>query len=390
MKLTVLDNSNIAESYPGITLPLTYSFVKRAYSGVFKGVIGSKLKNEAALDEFKNIFSNMVASYQGRVYYNINNWYSLIYFLPFPKMIAPVWQDMMGVQNKEIYLEKLRPFSPWRKARLYINLIVSFFRVPKDMNRLANDFESIKAYFKENYSESLSIKELWELYHEIENKALNKWYVTLHNDMYAFLWTGILKRRLSRKGADVTKYISGITSLESLKPLRALLAVAEKYGDEPDLTLNAEVRAYLEEYGDRSPCELKLEVMTYRENPSLLESQIRAYASDRVKLKEMVASLQPEAPLYKTGFAAKRARIGIENREISRLNRSRLYGMVRRIFIRIGEILQTEGRIYDRLDVFYLDMEEIENYEASDKDFMKLWDCATDLPLMYCAVIKDC
>jgi pyruvate,water dikinase len=31
----ILDNSNIVESYPGVSLPLTASFVKEAYAGVF-------------------------------------------------------------------------------------------------------------------------------------------------------------------------------------------------------------------------------------------------------------------------------------------------------------------------------------------------------------------
>ena len=37
-KEIILDNSNIVESYPGVTLPFTQSFIKEAYYGVFKGV----------------------------------------------------------------------------------------------------------------------------------------------------------------------------------------------------------------------------------------------------------------------------------------------------------------------------------------------------------------
>ena len=42
----VLDNSNIVESYPGISLPLTCSFVNTVYTDVFKGVCRRVLKNE--------------------------------------------------------------------------------------------------------------------------------------------------------------------------------------------------------------------------------------------------------------------------------------------------------------------------------------------------------
>ncbi len=37
--IVVLDSSNSVESYPGVTLPFTYSFIKGAYSGVFKNFV---------------------------------------------------------------------------------------------------------------------------------------------------------------------------------------------------------------------------------------------------------------------------------------------------------------------------------------------------------------
>ena len=45
----ILDNSNIVESYPGLSLPLTCSFVNTVYSGVFKGVCKRILKNDKEL-----------------------------------------------------------------------------------------------------------------------------------------------------------------------------------------------------------------------------------------------------------------------------------------------------------------------------------------------------
>ncbi|MDR2903004.1 MAG: hypothetical protein LBU77_00610, partial [Clostridiales bacterium] len=262
--------------------------------------------------------------------------------------------------NKEVQHGERHKVPFWQKTLLYTRMINSFFRAPKDMKKLETAFVDVQAYFKEHYSEHLSIRELLALFQEIEERVLNHWYVTLHNDLYAFVWTGILKRRLAGKGVDVTKYISGITSLESLKPLKLLLELSEKYGGDADILANAEVQAYLETYGDRSPCELKLEVMTYREAPTVLADQMRVYAADKAKLKDMIRNLQPQAA-EKIGFAAKRAKMGIENREISRLNRSRIYGMVRRIFLRIGKILYREGRIDAPLDVFYLEMAELES-----------------------------
>ena len=369
VKLTILDNSNIVESYPGIALPLTCSFVKIAYRGVFKGLIGSVITNADILKKYGEVFDNMITDYQGHIYYLINNWYLLIDFMPFSKKIIPVWQDMMGVRDKDIYFEKRHDFTFWQRLCLNLNIIGSGFRVPRDMERLNRDFAKVKDYFNEYYNESLSIMELLNLFHELEHRVLNKWYITLSNDMYAFIWTGLLKRKLTKKGIDVTKYISGITSLESMKPIKALLEIAKKYGDSADIMNKPEVCEYIEIYGDRSPCELKLEVMTYRENPALLEQKIREYASDKAKLDEMIANMQNTGNLpIRNGFALKRARLGMQNREISRLNRSRIYGMVRKIFLTVGQQLYQAGHIDEPSDVFYLEINEI---EAGEYDLFK-------------------
>jgi pyruvate,water dikinase len=365
--LTVLDNSNIVESYPGITLPLTYSFIRRAYQGVFKGVIGTNLRDDAVLVKFDDVFENMITSYKGRIYYCINNWYLLIDFMPFSKKIIPVWQDMMGVQNTEVYLGSRHNFTFGQKTKMYWNMLRTGLHVPRNMKRLEKDFIDIKKYFNETYNETLSIKELLTLFHEIEHRILDKWYVTISNDLYAFIWTGILKRQLKKKGIDAIKSISGITSLESLKPIKQLLYLAKKYGDEKDILNQPEVQEYIDIYGDRSPHELKLEVMTYREEPFRLEEQIREYASDKNKLDLMIRNLEEVSILHhQNTFAAKRARLGIENREISRLNRSRIYGMVRRIFMKIGEVLYKEGYIDQQLDIFYLELNELENSDYNE------------------------
>ena len=362
---TILDNSNIVESYPGITLPLTYSFIKIAYKGVFKELISANIKNDAIISKYDDVFENMIKSYNGRIYYCINNWYSLVDFMPFSKKIIPIWQDMMGVQNHDIYLGKQHRFTFWQKSKMYWNMAKNSLRVPREMARLHNDFISVKEYFDKNYNEALSISELLALFNEIERRVLKKWHITLSNDMYAFIWTGILKRKLTKKGIDVAGYISGITSLESLKPVKRLLEITKQHGDSADILNIPDVREYLEIYGDRSPCELKLEVMTYRENPSLLEQKIREYARDRAKLDEMIKNLNDrDTKPIKDTFALKQARLGIQNREVSRLNRSRIYGMVRRIFITIGERLHQSGHIDEPSDVFYLEVGEIQEGDA--------------------------
>ena len=44
--IVILDNSNIVESYPGVSLPLTISFVHFVYSNVFKNEAYRLCKNK--------------------------------------------------------------------------------------------------------------------------------------------------------------------------------------------------------------------------------------------------------------------------------------------------------------------------------------------------------
>ena len=78
----IWDNSNIIESYSGMTTPLTYSFAQRAYGAVYRqfcmllGVRRAKIADHSAR------FDGMIGLIRGRIYYNLSNWYRLLALLP--------------------------------------------------------------------------------------------------------------------------------------------------------------------------------------------------------------------------------------------------------------------------------------------------------------------
>ena len=51
--------------------------------------------------------------------------------------------------------------------------------------------------------------------------------------------------------------------------------------------------------------------------------------------------------------------MGIKNREISRLNRSRIYGMVRLMMLQIGKNYVKARQLRKKEDIFYLTLDEI-------------------------------
>jgi len=356
----ILDNSNIVESYPGLSLPLTCSFVNIVYSGIFRSISRRILKNEKELAKYDCVFANMVGNANGRIYYKISNWYTIIKFMPMNNKIIPIWQDMMGVKIKQYDKDAVK-LPKLVRLKTYFNVISEMWNVPKNMKKLNEDFGRINDGFYEKYHEDISSKELVGLYRELYDTLLSCWDVTLLNDIYAFLFTGIVKKRLGESGNQV---ISGISNIESLKPIREMVRLAYEKNNLNDLEYKKRFDEYIMKYGDRNLEELKLESKTFRSNPELLTEKIREYNEDKEKLTDMYNKLMKEAPKTKklrglNKFLAKRAAKGIANREISRLNRSRIFGIIRLIFTKIGEEFANKGIIQDRLDVFYLKADEI-------------------------------
>lgn len=369
-KPLVLDNSNIVESYPGVSTPLTISFVNSVYSGVFEGVCRRILKNKKELLNLKKVFKNMVGAANGRIYYKISNWYTIIKFLPFSKKIIPIWQEMLGVNNKTYDSEKVK-LSFFTRIMTYYNFFNELLKTPQNMKKLNEKFIKINKYFYETFNNSMDEKSVLNLYNEVEKKILSCWDITLLNDTYTFIYTGILKSRLKKKYKNYEEkanlYISGITNIESMKPIKFLIELAYEKDFISDIEYQQRYKKYIEDYGDRNLEELKLESLTFRTNPELLENRIKEYRRDMDKLKETYVNMQYNHKTndieedFITKYIIRKCMNGIKNREISRLNRSRIYGMVRSMVLRLGEIYKAQGIIEEIRDVFYLNFEEIKN-----------------------------
>ncbi|MCR5059567.1 MAG: phosphoenolpyruvate synthase [Saccharofermentans sp.] len=368
----ILDNSNIVESYPGISLPLTTSFVDLVYSGVFRGVCRRILKNDKELNRHSDVFLNMTGHVNGRVYYKISNWYTVLKFLPFSKKIIPVWQEMLGVRNKNYDKNDVKiPF--FTRTATYFNCVYELVSAPKNMKKLNDKFMVINNDFYANYRDDMTPKELKALFDEIKVKLFDVWDVTLVNDMYAFIYTALVKSRLRKRGKtddEINSLISGISDIHSMMPIKTMLMMACTK-DNLDEEHYAKMRElYINVYGDRCLEELKLESRTFRSDPDLLDKMIESYRADPVKLEETYKNIMKprdskDQPKGITGLFLKKASLGIANREISRLNRSRIYGIVRLIFDTVAKSYVRDGIIANESDIYYLTVDEI--WSLADK-----------------------
>ncbi len=371
----IFDNSNIVESYPGLSLPLTVSFVCHVYEGVFVSAGRRLLKNPEKLAQLQPVLGNTVGCVNGRMYYKISNWYEIIHCLPFHKVFMPIWQELIGVQYRDAFQASVS-LSPFCRASIALNTVSELFRAPKNMEKLHEKFSGIYEYVTGQFRHPMTAKEILKLYDLIEEQILSDWGLTLINDTYAFLFTGLLKNRLQKKysGQDglANRYISGISNIESMKPVRAMIRLAQERASLSREEYEKRKAEYAAQYGDRSPEELKLESETFRTSPDLLEKKIAEYALHGDGLEQLLASFSGGKPVIRedviTKFLSRRATVGISHRERSRLNRSRIFGLVREAMLRLGELYAEGGCLEQKRDVLYLTMEEVRRLAEEPED----------------------
>ena len=97
--LNVWDNSNITESYSGITTALTYSFARHVYEEVYRQFCRMLAVPSARIEASDPVFAGMLGLIRGRVYYNLLNWYRVLALLPGFQVNRTFMEQMMGVRE---------------------------------------------------------------------------------------------------------------------------------------------------------------------------------------------------------------------------------------------------------------------------------------------------
>ena len=397
LPVRILDNSNISESFPGICLPLSESFAGEMYSGIFTSLgrrfLGKKVSS------YEELFQRMVGGFSGRMYYVISSWYDILRLLPFSRKIIPVWQGMLGVSNEEISFSKKKP-SFFLKCRIALLFCYYFFVSQRKMQELDKFFQERYASYSKRVDEEEEAQALYRIFLEMKEDLLREWDITLMNDMVSFISTHLYGKKTA-------------FSLETMKPVRALSAlkaIAGKHGLDSE-EYRREKKSYISAYGDRIEGELKLETRTYRTNEELLDQWIldaletekagqdsrgdfpkekyslrkgcseaehsmqKAYGEkdsfekdsietdcSEKECEETSRMEKPSEQKQRKSFLYRLAESSCNNREISRLHRTRSFGLMRRIVDKIGE--KTIG-----FDVYYLSLDELKEFLFSGKDF---------------------
>jgi len=388
--INIWDNSNIAESYNGVTTPLTFSFIRLAYEHVYREMSRMLGVSEKKIADNDYIFTHMLGLCDGQVYYNLLSWYKLIAILPGYKTNSKFMEQMMGV--KEELPEKVRTLLPPPSDSSIFTAVKRLWKHHRrNEKKVSAFFDLLDDTIKSRDLSNFSLFELAQYYRELENKLLKHWDAPVINDFFSMIFYGLLKNT-SKKWCDLTDenkfngLLRGTGDIISAEPARLVREIAEMVCHDTNLissltsddvfniqkkmpdTVKAKIDEYLYKFGDRCINELKLESSTLYDDPISLYRAIGNFAvklnsgdvktvEDNFNEHEIINKAGFKKPIYK--WILKNARDTIRNRENLRFERTRVFGTVRSIFKEIGMRLASFKVIDKRDDIFYLELGEI-------------------------------
>ena len=400
-KINLFDNSNIIESYGGVTTPLTFSFIRMVYENVYIELCKIFNVKQEKIEMNSQMFKNMLALIDGRVYYNLYGWYGMLSMFPGIGNNKRFMEQMMGV--RESLPDDLFPV-PKETFKDKLGLINTEYGLIKGFLKLRGMTEKfysrLNKALEDKNIQNMDLYELHDYYYELEKQLLHKWDAPLVNDFLAMIFYGKLKEKcrelFKEKGDAIHNDLlcgeGGIISSEPAKRIKELARLAKDNNELLELLenkdvlriqrelpkykeFNEKINEYLDKFADRCLEELKLETLTLRDNPSSLYASIATFAR-RIKDKEIVEIDENKnriaaekkvnrrlkmKPFQKAKFnyLLKQARYTVKNRENLRFERTLLFGRVRELFLRIGFILASMNVIEEKRDIFYLEVDEI-------------------------------
>ncbi|PIP89593.1 MAG: phosphoenolpyruvate synthase [Bdellovibrionales bacterium CG12_big_fil_rev_8_21_14_0_65_38_15] len=409
-RLFVWDNSNIVESYGGLTKPLTFGFARYVYHQVYVQFCEILYVPQKHIKEMDFFLKNMLGLFYGRVYYNLLNWYKLTSILPGYKFNRSFMETMMGTDEAlaDEIAARVRPpsfndsfSSKIRKIITGMKFLWFHFSIQSVVDKFLSDFLKIWDEYRHIDYSKLPSDEIYEYYKKLEVDMLWKWHAPIINDFLCMIHFGVFKKLtdkwLSHLGSGFSNdLLAGNGNLESAEPTKRLITLAgevtqnhellslvqntdasdclEFLRQSPHQDFYQKVMHYIDRYGFRCMSEMKLEQKDLHQDPSLffvfLKNIINSGQTDLEQYEKREKEIRMNAEKLLTenisglkkifySWSLKHARKAVRNRENTRFCRTRIYGVVRAMFYAIGKDYNLRGIIQQPDDIFYLSLEEL-------------------------------
>jgi len=382
-ELRVWDNSNIAESYSGIVLPLTASYIRYAYKETFSDLARRSGIREKNIREYENIFENLLGFFYGRVYYNMFNWYKMLTLYPGYKRNKKNFDYIISAKSKtDLEEEYKKNVSIMFKLKYYSILAFRYPFFNKEVDKFKAHVNTYNYNFYKINLEKMSSQELLDLYYKSVNELLKKWSITVENDFLLMIFYGKLREYCEKNNIDSNEFldlISNIQNVVSAQQVSILKEISEEFSKNKELMLLAgknnhrlclekintepkytklkkQIENYLNKYGGRFANELKLESPDLYSNPEYLIKLIFAYSKSEISnINQNINNKKS----FRVNYLTNKIRYYTKRREELRLLRAQSFGVARRLFKEIGHKLKDQGIINEWQDIFYMEVDEI-------------------------------
>ncbi|HEY9856398.1 MAG TPA: phosphoenolpyruvate synthase [Stenomitos sp.] len=399
------DNSNITESYSGVTSPLTFSFASQCYNIVYNQVARVFGIPDDVIRLNEQTFKNLLGLVRGRVFYNLGNWYQMTSLLPGFNFNKGFQDQMMGVKEQSDFKKGEKNYSELPKV-LYVvwRMLDNYRKIDQSVAWFQNNFNTVYNQYKTYDWKAMRPDEIKEAYHDLEQRLLWQWKAPILTDTSAMIFYGVLKKLCVSWCGDETgslqnDLLCGEGEIESTEPTKAIMrmAIAAKADeslksffenhkeseiwallkqDERLKTMRDMVQDFLDKYGYRCMNELKLEEKNLKEDPSFVFSMVKNYlkmetldihameANEKRIRQEAEATIKRKLggnPFRSILFmwVVKNARKHVKNRENMRFARTKVFGVLRDMFQSVGATFYNWELLDDSQDIFYLNLEEI-------------------------------
>ncbi len=407
------DNSNIVESYSGVTTPLTFTFASSGYGVIYRQFGKLVGDSEAFLNAHKKELANMLGLHKGRVYYNLLNWYLAVYYLPGFRFNKGAMESMMGVKESLDFQVPTGPMGFVEKYLIEVPKVVYMFGrilyntliVDRRVRQFHSNFEEVYGSNAARDFDRIQVPELLAMGEKVRENLMMNWTAPILTDCLAMVFMKLLKNATTdwiggeRQGLE-NDLLAGEGGIDSTKPTKTMVALAARIRADAELAeifdvkseaelqelvysgekygwLRREIDQFRHDFGFRCIGELKLEVDSIREDPRFLFSMLKNYVRQpNVDLEKMEArerqirtdaEAYAEANLKPGGFARHRrfryilanARKHVKNRENMRFARTRIFGFFRRLFDAVGLKFFAQGLLDHPKDIYYLTFDEV-------------------------------
>jgi phosphoenolpyruvate synthase/pyruvate phosphate dikinase len=393
--LRLWDSSNLAESFPGIVLPLTFSIAKRGYMYGYKAQAYSAGLSWYELEAEHRTFDSMVGIFNGRMYYNLISWYRFISLFPGSAKNQKFLDVQIATQGEAIYQAPAKQTIAFR-LKFILRVVYRTIFFNHELKRFYTRFSKFEDELSRMPQDG-DAQLLMQQYTHIEQSIIPHFGRTVDNDFFVMTYHGWLKRLLNRwlpdqefERSNIIGSIRGVLSAEqaillyqlaeSFKSDKKALDLLRK-GDYKALDscleetqLQNSIAHYIETFGHRFAEDQKIEAV----NPTLEQFGIyrlmRAYVkldSHEIKqrLENSTSVSRSIEDLIETKLRLRqrmmyrlllgRLKHHLRLREKNRLLRGKVYGYLRELFPKVGQALVDEGVINNKEDIYYLQIEEI-------------------------------